>query len=100
MPKRRRFVLLIEPETRFRLDQRGADMVAGNHDLASITLTFERTGVVRVSVAGEIDLSNAHLLGESALWAVSVPHVTSMQVDLSEMTFLDAVGVSTMVSLA
>jgi anti-anti-sigma factor len=75
-------------------------MVAESGDRATIALIFDGTGVVRVAVAGEFDLSNAHLLGESVQWALSVPNVTSMLVDLSAMTFLDAVGISTMVFLA
>jgi anti-anti-sigma factor len=69
-------------------------------DLASVTLLFQHDGPVRVAVTGELDLSNAPVLYESAQWALSVEGVTAVEIDLSELVFLDAVGISSLVATA
>lgn len=63
-------------------------------DEAVMWLACTATGAVtRISVAGEIDMSNAHLLVELVESLADPPPVT-VEVDLSEVTFFCAHGIS------
>jgi anti-anti-sigma factor len=69
-------------------------------DLASVTARWEPDGVVRLSVNGELDMSNAHLLHEAARAALATGPLTTLLLDCHALTFLDAAGISAMVRLA
>ena len=63
-------------------------------DEAVLWLACTASGAVtRISVAGEIDMSNAHLLVELVESLVRPPPV-AVEVDLSEVTFFCAHGIS------
>ncbi|WP_262287438.1 STAS domain-containing protein [Micromonospora sp. MA102] len=63
-------------------------------DAATMWLTCTKPGAVtRISVAGEIDMSNAHLLVEFVESLAHPPPVT-VEVDLSEVTFFCAHGIT------
>ncbi|GAB3348222.1 STAS domain-containing protein [Micromonospora halotolerans] len=63
-------------------------------DEAAMWLTCTAPGAVtRISVAGEIDMSNAHLLVEFVA-SLALPPPVTVEVDLSEVTFFCAHGIS------
>jgi anti-anti-sigma factor len=69
--------------------------------MASVTSTVasepDGSRALRITIDGEFDLANCHLLLEAALQALSLPKVDSVVVDLEGTTFLEARTVSMLV---
>jgi anti-anti-sigma factor len=64
----------------------------------SITMRSDGSGTVEIHPVGEIDSDNCHQLREevSALLAVEPP--SSIRVDMSEVPFIDSVGIGALVA--
>ena len=56
-------------------------------------------GSVRISLSGEIDLANASTVEEQILAAVS-GQLTAVSVDLTNLTYMDSVGIKLLFDLA
>lgn len=54
-------------------------------------------GVLRLAVAGEVDLSTCDVLGDTIRDAVTGGHLAELVVDLNEVTFLDSAGLAALV---
>lgn len=66
--------------------------------LLSVSIVRPGPGVVRVHVAGDVDLATAPRLQTALLAAVAAAAPPAeVQVDLAEVTFLDAVGIGVLV---
>ena len=66
--------------------------------LLSVVTVRPDPGVVRLQVAGEVDLATAPRLQTALLAAVAAAAPpTEVQVDLAEVRFLDAVGIGVLV---
>jgi|tagenome__1003787_1003787.scaffolds.fasta_scaffold20725663_2 anti-anti-sigma factor len=64
----------------------------------AIQIGRPEAGAVRVSVSGEVDLSTATRLRESLARVVDEHGAERLDVDLSEVTFLDSSGVSALLA--
>jgi anti-anti-sigma factor len=65
----------------------------------SIDASCPSPGTTRVTVAGEIDLSNSDLLHVRLLNILSTLHPRRIEVDLAGVTFLDCSGLTVLVVL-
>ena len=54
-------------------------------------------GVLCIAIGGEIDMSTTDQLSDALTTAILTQHVTTVQVDLSAVTFLDSVGIGTLI---
>jgi anti-sigma B factor antagonist len=55
-------------------------------------------GVLRLSLAGEIDLANSDVIGEAISTAIKTWSVAEVVVDLDRVTFLDSTGISALMA--
>ncbi len=51
-------------------------------------------GVLRLAVAGEVDLANSEVLADAIRTAIKTWSVAELVVDLDQVTFLDSTGIS------
>ena len=54
-------------------------------------------GVLRLAIAGEVDISNADLLTDAITKLIIAGHVAELIIDLDRVTFLDSTGISSLV---
>jgi anti-anti-sigma factor len=54
-------------------------------------------GVLRLAIAGEVDLSTCELLGATIRAVVAAGHVAELVVDLDRVTFHDSTGIAVLV---
>jgi anti-sigma B factor antagonist len=54
-------------------------------------------GVLRLAVAGELDLSTCEQLGDAINDAITVHHAAELVIDLDQVTFLDSTGINALV---
>lgn len=65
----------------------------------TFTVTSHETqpATVRVTAAGEIDMSTTGRLGQAITTAIRTANVTTVHVDLAAVTFLDATGITALI---
>jgi anti-sigma B factor antagonist len=54
-------------------------------------------GVLRLAITGEVDLATADLLTDAITNVITGGHVAELIIDLDEVTFLDASGISSLI---
>lgn len=54
--------------------------------------------VLRIAVAGEVDLSTSDLLATTIRDAITAGHVAELVVDLDQVTFLDSTGIRALIT--
>ena len=54
-------------------------------------------GVLRLTITGEVDLSTADLLTDTITNLITAGHVAELIIDLDQVTFLDATGISALI---
>lgn len=54
-------------------------------------------GVLRLAIAGEVDLANSDLLTEAISSLITAGHVAELIIDLDQVTFLDSSGIHALV---
>jgi anti-sigma B factor antagonist len=65
---------------------------------ARLRITRTRTDtVLRLGLAGDLDLSTVQQLRQAITVAFAEPGITTMLLDLAELAFLDSVGMGTLV---
>lgn len=67
--------------------------------MSLLVTTSEKNGHVNVSVEGEVDVSNAAEL-RSALATALEGGVSTVEVDLAEVTYIDSTGIGVLVGFA
>lgn len=60
----------------------------------SVSTHHEPDGVVRIALAGEVDLATVVSLEQTVTATLDDPSTTSLVVDLEGLTFLDSTGIS------
>lgn len=63
----------------------------------SMTSTLETGGLVRLAVAGEIDMATSDALGDALREALHTDGAKEVAVDMSGVTFIDSSGIRTLV---
>lgn len=64
----------------------------------SITMSMLAGGVVEIIPSGEIDVENAYEIREAIAGHLSHSRPTLIQLDMHQVTFIDSVGISALVS--
>jgi anti-anti-sigma factor len=54
-------------------------------------------GVLRLAIAGEVDLANSDLLNNTITNLITAGHVAELIIDLDQVTFLDSSGIHALV---
>jgi len=65
--------------------------------ILSVHLDRETVDRVRVAVTGEIDMDSAERLDDAVGCALTMPGVRRVEIDLTEVTFMDSSGINVLV---